>query len=60
MITAFLRYLPKMPENAYGKLDYRVLPAIEIEKPLVSILTPVKDTPLELLERAYRSVSAQD
>ena len=60
MIPAFLRYLPKMPENAHGKLDYRALPAIEIEKPLVSILTPVNDSPLELLRRVHTSVLTQD
>lgn len=60
MIPAFLRRLPRMPENEHGKLAYRALPPIEKEKPLVSVLTPVHDMPLELLGRAARSLAAQD
>ena len=60
MIPAFLRHIPEMPQNDHGKLDYRSLPAIEKEKPFVSVLTPFHNTPFELLERAGRSVSDQD
>lgn len=60
MIPAFLRHLPHMPENANGKLDYRVLPAIENDKPLVSVLTPIHNTPWEILKRTCRSVMSQD
>ena len=60
MIPAFLRYLPDMPVNAHGKLEYRALPRVEKEKPLVSVLTPVHDVPLPVLERAFRSVMQQE
>ena len=60
MIPAFLRHILQMPENANGKLNYRALPAIESDKPLVSVLTPIPNFPLELLKRAYRSVMSQD
>ena len=60
MIPAFLRHLPQMPENANGKLNYRALPTIENDKPLVSVLTPIFNLPLDLLKRAYLSVMSQD
>ena len=59
MIPAFLRRIPVMPENDRGKLDYQSLPPIEKEKPVVSVLTPVHNVPMELLERAARSVALQ-
>ena len=58
MIPAFLRRLSSMPENGHGKLEYRKLPQVEKEVPLVSVLTPVHNVPLEIFERTIRSVLA--
>ena len=64
MIPAFLRRLDAMPETVSGKLNRRLLPEIEFGKkkelPLVSVLTPVHNVDLKLLERAAASIRAQE
>ena len=63
MIPAFLQRLEAMPETVSGKLNRRMLPEIEFGKkelPLVSVLTPVHNADLMLLERAAASIRAQE
>ena len=63
MIPAFLKPLDAIPESASGKRDRKRLPVIRLSQkknsPRVTVLTPVHQTDLSLLERAAVSVKAQ-